>query len=270
MILGYHTSSRSGTTKRALIDYALMATAAFAAFWYAMVPTFWEVAADAKWPGLSLWVIWYPLVLVLAGAVVVSAAIRHLSKPVLGGLDQKARTALVFGIVMVSVLMVQRVSVIQDLTKKREAYFDRCASYLRVWDQRRQQLGAELSASDRELSTILERDRSTPRPEIDAMLGAERDQVDDALETVTNLDPDLNRARENAAKVESARARDFRASGGSQINYRQSLATRQPGVELLASGEPSDPLIRAQAIALSAQVVVAGTKANERERTGTP
>jgi hypothetical protein len=261
MIPGYHTSRESGTTKLALIDYALVATAALASFWYVMAPSFWETAADAKRPGLSFWVTWYPLVLVLAGAVVVGAAVRQLSKPVLGGLDQKTRIALVSGVVIGSALMVQRVILVQELTKEREAYFDRCVSYLRVWDQRRRGLETELSGLDRELSTILERDQSTPPPQIDAILGAVRDQVDDALETVTNLAPDLNRARETAAKVESARAHDYKTSGGSQMNYRQSLVTRQPGVELLRSAEKRDPLARAEAIALAAQAVVAATKA---------
>ncbi|MBV9273218.1 MAG: hypothetical protein JO333_04930 [Verrucomicrobia bacterium] len=261
MIPGYHTSRESGTTKLAFIDYALVGTAALASFWYAMVPSFWETAADANWPGLSLWVSWYPLVLVLAGAVVVGAAVRQLSKPVPGGLDQKTRIALVSGVVIVSVLMVQRVILVQELTKEREAYFDRCVSYLRVWDQRRRQVETELSSLDRELSTILERDQSTPHPQIDAILGAVRDQVDDALERVTNLAPDLNRARENAAKIESARAHDYKTSGGFKMNYRQSLVIRQPGVELLRSAEERDPLTRAEAIALAAQAVVAATKA---------
>jgi hypothetical protein len=270
MIPAYHTSSGSGTRKLARIDYALMATATFAAFWYAMVPSFWEAATDAKLPRLSFWVTWYPLFLALAGAVVVGAAVRRFSRPILGGLDQKTRTALVLGIVIVSVLMAQRVTLIQDLTKKQEAYLDRCVSYLEDWEQRRQQLETELSTWDRQLSAILEQDQSAPRPEIDAMLETLRDQVDAALETVTNLAADLDRARESAAKVESTRAQDFRASGGSALKYRQSLATRQPGVELLSTNEASDPLIRVQAIGLAAQLVVAGTSGNERERAGTP
>jgi hypothetical protein len=264
MIPAYHTSNGSGTRKLTWIDYALMATATFAAFWYAMVPSFWEAATAAKLPGRSFWVTWYPLVLALAVVVAVGAVVRRISGPALGGLDQKTRTVLGFGIVVVSGLMVQRVILIQDLTKNQEEYLDRCVSYLGDWNQRRRQLGTELSTWDRELSTILEQDQSAPRPEIDASLEALRDQVDGALETVTNLGPDLDRARENAAKVESARAQDFRASGGSEVKYRRSLATRQPGVELLGTNETSDPLIRVQAIGLAARLVLAGTSEKER------
>jgi hypothetical protein len=236
------------------------------ALWYAMVPSFWDVATCGSEMRASFWLTWYPVVLVLAGLAVAAAGARWCAEPILGGFSGKVRILFLVTLGFLTVVILRRADAIRDFRKEQAAYLDRAVSYLNEWDQRRQQLESELGARDHELSMILEQDRSTPHPELDAVIGTLRDEVEGALETLTNLAQNLDQVREQAAKIESARAHDFRAAGRSKEEYRRSLATLQPGAELLefegsvaptesGASEAVDPLLRVEAVALAAQVV---------------
>jgi len=236
------------------------------ALWYAMVPSFWDVATGGTEMQASFWLTWYPVVLIVAGVAVAAAGARWCAEPMLGGFSGKVRLVFLVTLGLLTVVILKRVDAIRDFRKVQAAYLDRAVSYLNDWDQRRKQLELELSARDHELSRILEQDRSTLHPELNAVIGTLRDEVEGALESLTNLAQNLGQIREQAAKIESVRAHDFRAAGRSKEEYRQSLMTLQPGAELLefegsvasiksGGSEAVDPLLQAEAVALAAQVV---------------
>jgi uncharacterized membrane protein YtjA (UPF0391 family) len=250
MVSGYHALAKSDNAKLGrAIDCGLTIAILVTATWYVFVPSFWEAASGGKEIRESFWLSWLPLIPTVLGAAIAAACGYYLYGGAAGWFSGKVRVLFFLGLVLATVTMMGRVETIQRFRDVQAAYLNRCAGYLEASEQRQRALVSALSAHEKTLSEILE----TPDvgSEIKAAIDDLRAQLQAELDTLSNLQ---SSGREQAAEIESARAHDFRAKGSSPESYVESLANRKPGPELLGFQDGSDPLVRADGLALAASL----------------
>ena len=256
MISGYHAFAKRDNGKLGLaMDFGLAMAILVMALWYLFVPMFWEAATSGKEVAKSFWLSWYPLAAAAGGSVIGGTCGHYLDGVARAWFSTMKRIILFLGLGFIAVVMVYRVQTIQRFRENQEAYLDRCVGYIQRARQQQQGLLASLSADQRTLSTIL--DKPGIEPGTRSVIGALRDQLEAELDTLDNL---RLGGREQAAEIESARARDLRVQGKSPKAYLESLAKQKPGLEVTGSQNGVDPLLHAEAVALAAEVVEAGSQ----------
>jgi hypothetical protein len=256
MLSGYHAFAKRDNGKLGLAtDCGLAAAVLVMAVWYLFVPMFWEAATCGKEVAESLWLSWYPLVAATVGSVIGGACSRYLHGAVRGWFSIVERIVFFLGLGFIAVVIVYRVQTIQRFRENQEAYLDHCVGYIQRARQQQQELLASLGADQRALSTILEKPEIEPGTR--SAIGALRDQLEAELDSLENL---RLGGREQAAQIESARAHDLRAQGKSPEIYIAALAKQKPGPELIGSQNEVDPLLHAEAVALAAKIVEAGSQ----------
>lgn len=256
MISGYHALAKRDNGKFGLaMDCGLAMAVLVIALWYLFVPMFWEAATSGKEVAESFWLSWYPLAAAAVGSVIGGACGHYLDGVARGWFSTMERIVLFLGLGFIVVVMVYRVQTIQRFRENEEAYLDRCVGYIQRASQQQQELLASLSADQRTLSTILEKPEIEPGTR--SVIGTLRDQLEAELDILDNL---RLGGREQAAEAESASAHDLRAQGKSPKAYLESLAKQKPGLEVMGPQNGVDPLLHAEAAALAAKIVEAGSQ----------